>query len=141
MNSLRKAGSALGGVIAGALLVSLALPALGSDDPPRTFASGATAPDVSSVKAFASKASGVKVRYLATSSTVPAGAEDGGALSCPRKYHAISGFFGPSKQDGVGQIALTDSFPEGSGNRRWDVGVKNLGAAPQEYFLGVICLK
>jgi hypothetical protein len=141
MKVFGKALPALGGVIAGAVLVGSAFPALGRDDPPRSFASGATAPRVSSVKAFTSRSSGVKVRYFATSSTVQPSAEDGGSLNCPKKYHAISGFFGPKKQEGIGQVALTDSFPQGSGNRRWDIGVKNLSAAPQEYFLGVICLK
>jgi hypothetical protein len=140
-NALGKAAPALAGVFTGAILVAFALPALARDDPPRSFASGATAPHVSSVKGFTSKSSGLKVRYFATKSTVQPSAEDGGALKCPKKYHAISGFFGPSAQEGVGQLALTDSFPEGSGNRRWDIGVKNLSATPLEYFQGIVCVK
>jgi hypothetical protein len=142
MNLFGKTLPALGGVIAGAILVGFALPALGRDDPPRTFASGATAPHISKLKAFTTKSRGLrKIRYVATTTTAQPSAESGGALNCPRKYRAISGFFGPQTQEGLGQLALTNSFPEGKSNRSWDLGVKNLSATPQEYFLGVVCVK
>jgi hypothetical protein len=141
MKVLAKAAPALVGLLAGAALVGLAYPALGRDDPPRAFASGAGAPHVPGVKAFTSKSSGLKIRYFTTQSTVQPGAEDGGSLTCPKKVpHAISGFFGPVLQQGVGQLALSDSFPEGRKNRTWDVGVKNLSTVPQQYFSGVVCV-
>jgi hypothetical protein len=142
MHLFGKAMPALGGVIAGAMLVSFALPALGRDDPPRTFASGATAPHITKLKAFTAKSSGLKkLRYVASTATAQPSAESGGSLSCPRKYRAISGFFGPEAQEGLGQLALTDSFPSGKSNRNWDIGVKNMSATPQKYFLGVVCVK
>lgn len=142
MHLFGKAVPALVGVIAGAMLVSFALPALGRDDPPRTFASGATTPHVAKLKAFATRSTGLKkLRYVATTTTAQPSAESGGTLNCPKAYRAISGFFGPQTQQGLGQLALTNSFPDGKSNRSWDIGVKNLGATPQEYFLGVVCVK
>jgi hypothetical protein len=142
MQVFGKAMPALGGVIAGVVLVSFALPALGRDDPPRTFASGATAPRIAKLKAFTTRSSGLKkLRYVATTTTAQPSAESGGSLSCPRKYRAISGFFGPQAQEGLGQLALTNSFPDGKHNRSWDIGVKNMSATPQEYFIGVVCVK
>jgi hypothetical protein len=143
MKALGKgAAPALAGVLAGAALVGFAFPALGRDDPPRTFAGGRTVPQVSAAKAFTSKSSGLKVKYFASQGTVQPGAETGSAYKCPKSApHAISGFFGPASEQAVGQIVLSDSFPEGKTNRTWDIGVKNLSTVPQEFFVGVVCVK
>jgi hypothetical protein len=142
MKSLGKGAPALAGVLVGAALVGFAFPALGRDDPPRVFADGRSAPRVTAAKAFTSKSSGLKIKYFANQGTVQPGAEDGSSYKCPKSApHAISGFFGPAAAEAVGQIVLTDSFPEGKTNRTWDVGVKNLSTTPQQYFVGVVCVK
>jgi hypothetical protein len=141
MNAFRKSLPALGGVIVGAMLVSFAFPALGRDDPPRALPAGAHA---ATVKAFSAKSAGLKkLRYISLSNELTAqpSAESGASLVCPKGYHAISGFYGPTKQEGLGQLALTNSFPAGKGNRSWDLGVKNLSAVAQTFFVGLVCIK
>jgi hypothetical protein len=138
MNVFGKALPALGGVIAGAILVST-FPALGRDDPPRLLASGG---HVAQQKAFATRSTGLKkLRYIASDETAQPSAESGATLDCPKRYHAISGFFGPQNQQGLGQLALTNSFPAGKSNRSWDLGVKNLSTSVQAYFVGVVCVR
>jgi hypothetical protein len=142
MKILRQAGPGLVGLLAGASLVSFALPALGDDDPPHQGASAASGLHVTRPAGFISKSSGLKVRYLAGQGTVQPSAEDGLALKCPKKTpHAISGFFGPTTEGGVGQVVLSDSLPTGKANRSWDVGVKNLSPTPQPYVAGVVCIQ
>jgi hypothetical protein len=142
MKILGRAGPVLIGLFAGASVVGFALPALGDDGPPHRSGPGAAPPHTSRVKAFTSKSSGLKVRYVAGQSTVQPSAEDGFVLKCPKKTpHAISSFFGPSAKEGIGQIVLSDSFPMGKANRSWDIGVKNLSAAPQPYYAGVVCIQ
>jgi hypothetical protein len=139
MNLFGKFLPALGGVVAGAMLVSFAFPALGRDNPPRPLASGA---HVAKLKAFTAGSTGLKkLRYIASDETAQPSAESGATLDCPKRFHAISGFFGPQSEQGLGQLALTNSFPAGKSNRSWDLGVKNLSATAQGYFVGVVCVK
>jgi hypothetical protein len=133
--------SALVGALAGAALIAVAIPALGDDDPPHRLATIAGAGHLR-MKGFVSKSSGLRVRYVAGTGTAPPNAEDGFLIRCPKKTpHAISGFFGPSTQEGLGQVVMSDSLPNPKGGRTWDVGVKNLSAAPQPYVGGVVCVK
>jgi hypothetical protein len=142
MKILERAVPVLAGVIAGALLVGFALPAFGDNESPERAAADASTLHLSRAKGFISKSSGLKVRYLAGQATVQPNAENGVTLKCPKKTpHAISSFFGPAAKEGVGQIVLSDSLPDGASNRSWDIGVKNLSATPQTFVGGVVCIK
>jgi hypothetical protein len=142
MRILGRAAPVLIGLFAGALLVGFALPAFGDDNQPHKAVSGASTLHMSRAKGFISKSSGLKVRYLAGEGTVQPSAEDGITLKCPKKVpHAISSFFGPSTNEGVGQIVLSDSLPDGKAGRSWDVGVKNLSAVPQGFVAGIVCIQ
>jgi hypothetical protein len=136
-----KAVPALAGLLAGASLAGVALPAVGDGGPPHSV-SAASRPAVTAPKGFISKSSGLKVRYLAAQGTVQASAEDGFALKCPKKApHAISSFFGPATKEGLGQVVLSDSLPDAKTGRTWDVGVKNLSPTPLPYVAGVVCVQ
>jgi hypothetical protein len=64
--------------------------------------------------------------------------DDGFDMPCPRRAPvAIGGFFGPQQAAGLGQIAGDGSLRT---KRGWDVGVRNLGGAPQPYFAGAVCV-
>ena len=137
----RRALPALVGLLAGAALVGLAIPALGDDDSPHPVATAAGAGHLR-MKGFVSKSSGLRVKYVAGTGTAPPSAEDGFVIRCPKKTpHAISAFFGPSTQEGLGQVVMSDSLPDPKNGRTWDVGVKNLSATPQPYVAGVVCVK
>jgi hypothetical protein len=132
---------ALVGVLAGAALVGVAIPALGDDHPPHRVVTAAGAGHLR-MQGFVSRSSGLKVRYVAGTGTAPASAEDGFTLRCPKKTpHAISGFFGPSSEAGLGQVVMSDSLPDPKGGRTWDIGVKNLSSTPQPYVAGAVCVK
>jgi hypothetical protein len=138
--------SMVAGAIAGGVLIAFALPALGTEGASEAGARGSfhgfRAPSrISKATGFTS-VSGLKARYFATQVTVQPGAVDGASYKCPKKTpHAISGFFGAASDAAVGQVVPTDSFPSGDTNRTWNVGVKNLGTVPQDYFVGVVCVK
>jgi hypothetical protein len=137
----RRAMPALIGVLAGAALVGVAIPALGDDHPPHRPVTAAGAAHLR-MKGFTSKSSGLKVRYVAGTGTAQPNAEDGFVIRCPKKTpHALSSFFGPSTEAGLGQVVMSDSLPDPKGGRTWDVGVKNLSATPQPYVAGVVCVK
>jgi hypothetical protein len=142
MKILGRAGSALAGVLAGASLVGFALPALGDGGPSHRSSYGTTSSHLLRAKGFTSKSSGLKVGYVADRSTVDPSAEGGLTLKCPKKTpHAISGFFGPTAKEGVGQVVLSDSLPDPKTGRSWDIGVKNLSAAPQGFVAGAVCVR
>ncbi|MGI8803896.1 MAG: hypothetical protein ACR2KV_17325 [Solirubrobacteraceae bacterium] len=60
---------------------------------------------------------------------------------CPTTApHAVAGFFGSNTSTASGQLGEAASRPYGAGDRHWSIGVKNLGAQPQSYFVGVVCV-
>ncbi|HTX09108.1 MAG TPA: hypothetical protein VME22_10890 [Solirubrobacteraceae bacterium] len=59
---------------------------------------------------------------------------------CPATApHAISGYFGPDDNAAYGQLTLAASAPDGAGERKWVVAVKDLASEPEAYFVGAVC--
>lgn len=68
----------------------------------------------------------------------PGQGADLGELCPKRAPQAIGGFFGPGSASAAGQIALTESYAYK--RRTWATTVRGLGATPEPYEAGAICV-
>jgi hypothetical protein len=74
-------------------------------------------------------------RYFETNPfTLNPGTERGAAARCPRRYSAVSGYWG-SDAPGV----VSDFNAVGNSARKWLVAVLNLDSSPHQAFVGVVC--
>jgi hypothetical protein len=79
----------------------------------------------------------VRFAYPRTTRVAGPGAESGVDLPCPKSVpRAIGGFFRPQATTGLGQVIADAAFRTSAG---WDVGVRNIGPAPQGYVAGAVC--
>jgi len=80
------------------------------------------------------------VKFIERQDVLAPGAVGSFTARCPRAVpRAVGPEFGPLSNAAVGQLALAGSFPRGPSG--WTVQVRNLSALPQEYFVGVTCLR
>lgn len=88
--------------------------------------------------ARAASASGLKVKYVWGTATVPSGEFFGGILGCPKSApKAIGGGFDSASP----VVLLAASRPDGAKGRDWAVGVTNLGTTDANVEAVVVCAK
>jgi hypothetical protein len=85
---------------------------------------------------------GTRIRYLQARGTVQPGQDNGFSLKCPKSApNAVSGYFYPARKEALGKLVLSTSSPFGSSNRNWDIGVADLGTEPEDFVVGVVCVR
>jgi hypothetical protein len=76
--------------------------------------------------------------YPQTSGVVQAGATATVTVTCPSSARrALNGMLAPRTAADQGSVVMSRSV--NAGTRRWVVGVRNLGTAPQSYLAGAVC--
>ena len=134
---------AVGALVAAVLLVSIVSSGLGSGGNTRAVHSGGVGQlNHVHVTAAAAATGGVKLAYVRGSKTVQPGQFFGAALTCPAKYHPISGFFDSNSVDTFQSTNRPD--PPGvsaRSARKWSIGVTNTGNQPANVAAGIVCAR
>jgi hypothetical protein len=134
---------AVGALLAAVLLVSVVSSGFGSGDNTRAVHSaGAGQLNHVHITAAAAATGGIGLVYVRGSKTVQPGRFFGAALTCPRTYHPISGFFDSNSVDTFMSTNRPDPPTVSAKNaRKWEIGVTNTGNQPANVAAGIVCAR